>query len=459
MKTLFFQAIFLFFAVNVLAQQTMTPGFQFLGKGYDAFFGNLYDTSGNGDPGWRENVFEFTTNQNRKTPDNLWVVPDYTTSTMLSACSVEQTEKLLNDGFDYQNQVTLGFGIDLELFGASFQFSIDSKHITKTTIDEESIYAIMESTCAAYQLNMNAYLTPNITDDFRYGVDTLTDVYDETAYMTFIQTFGTHYIRELRLGGRWGWLIEFKRKSFQKMLDDSINWNIGLSYAGKVKAGFNLNGSTETNTVTTVMNSISHNFTFNIGGDYHPDSDTWMSSIRANPMPINIQAIPIWNLLISKYFPTVANLNGKKTLLMNATLNYCSWLHNNIDSTVNCTRPAPLPKPQPKPIDPNAIRGICVHNNGGYALSWKLYNDNHQNLYAQSDVFTAGNYRCLDGLQVQAMAGDHLSCGLVITAGLNNYRSCDTAKNIFNPMSTLSANYICGGSTLNPYCQFDGYSQ
>jgi len=457
MNKFLFEAFYLFLSLSVLQSQNLTPGFQFLGKGYDIFFSNLYDTSGNGDPGWKEQVFQFTTTQGLKTPDGLWVVPDYTTSTLLSACSIEQTETILNDGFDYQHSVSLGFDAELSLFNASFQFSIDSKHVVQTTISKESIYAQVESTCAAYQLNMNAYLTPNVTDEFQYGAETLTDTYDEDAYMTFVQTFGTHYIRSLRLGGRWGWLIEFNRQSFQKMLDDSINWNLGLQYAGKVKAGFHLNGSVDTNTVTKVMNSISHNFSYNIGGDYKPDSESWMASIRAAPMPIKVQAIPIWNLIDKKYLPTTTNLNLKKANLMNATVNYCNWLRLNLDSSVNCTPPQPLPQPKPSQLNPNAIRGICVQNNGGYAMSWRLYKNS--DIHADSDVFTAGNSRCLDGLQVQAQDGDSLDCGVMILAGLQDYRGCDSKNNIFDERSTLLANYVCWGSTFNPSCKFDGYSQ
>ena len=160
MKSLLFSLFFLVLPLYLIPTHSQeTPGVQFLGKGYDVYFANLYDTSGNGDQGWKEQVFQFTTNQGLKTPDGLWIVPDYTTSTILSSCSVEQSENIINDGFDYQNAVNTGVGIDLSLFNASFQFSIDSKHIANTTTDKQSIYVQMQSTCSAYQLTMNAYNT------------------------------------------------------------------------------------------------------------------------------------------------------------------------------------------------------------------------------------------------------------------------------------------------------------
>ena len=461
MRTSTLGMIFFLIAVcssGIQAQQSMTPGFQFLGRGYDVLFGNLYDTSGNGDAGWREQIFQFTTNQGLKTPDNLWLVPDYTTSLLLSTCSVDQTETILNDSFDYQNSVSVGFDINLDLFGAAFQFGIDSKHVADTTISKESIYAQLESSCAVYQLNMNRYKTPNVSEEFFYGAQSLTDIYDEDTYMQFIQTFGTHYIGQLRLGGRWGWLIEMKRNSFQKMLDDSIDWQLGLQYAGKVKAGFNVNGSVDTKTVTIVTDSISHNFSYNIGGDYKPDSNEWMSSVRANPMPIFMTPLPIWDLFTTAHLPGISNLSGKKALLLNATLNFCGWLRQTVNPKINCTRPEPLPKPTPAKLDPNAVRAICVTNNGGYAMYWRLINTNRPSVHADTDTFAAGSTRCMDGLMVQAEQGEGLSCGIMIIAGVQDYPGCDEGNN-YDPRSTLSANYVCWGSTMGPSCKFDGFSQ
>ena len=469
MRTSTLGMIFFFIAFcssAIQAQQAMTPGFQFLGRGYDVLFGNVFDTSGNGDGGWREQIFEFTTNQGLKTPDHLWSVPDYTNSLLISACSVDQTETILNDSFDYQNSVSVGFNVNLDLFGAAFQFGIDSKHVSDTTITQDSIFAQLESTCAAYQLNMNRYKTPNVTEEFVYGAQSLTDIYDEAAYMEFIQTFGTHYIQQLRLGGRWGWLIEMNRKSFQKMLDDSINWQLGLKYAGEIKAGgkssnlstgFNINGSNEQKTVSIVTDSISHNFSYNIGGEYKPEASAWMNSVRANPMPIFIQPQPIWDLFTTTYFPGISNLSVKKALLKNATLNFCSWL-TKANPKLNCTRPQPVAKPKAANLDPNAIRAICVKNIGGFAMSWKLKNSKRPNLNAESECYAAGNGRCLDGLMVQAEKGDMLNCGLMIIAGKQDYPGCGFG-NKYDPRSTLSANYVCSGSTFNPSCRFDGLTQ
>ena len=446
------------------SQTAMTPGFQFLGRGYDIYYGNPEDTSGNGDQGWREQMFQFTTTSGQKTPDNQWLVPDGTQSLLLSSCSLDQSETLINDAYDYQNTVVAGFGIDLNLFGASFQFSIDSKHIAHTTFEKESIYAQLQSTCAAYQLNVNAFKPPPFNDEFLAGVDSLTDLYDEGIYMYFIQIFGTHYARSLRLGGRWGWLIEMDRKSFQKMLDDGVDWNMGLKYAGKVTAGINANGSDDTNSMAKIMQTVLHNYSFNIGGDYKPDSGEWMASVRADPMPLGVETVPIWQVVTSHNLPSVANITVKQSNLKNATENYCKWLQNNGDPNVSCQRPTPLPKPTPgsSDPDPNSVSSICVHNNGGFALSWRLIKGDPfsflpSSVHADSDSFAAGGYRCLDANLVQAQKGDTLTCTINIIGGKHDFNACGLGVK-YDARSTLAANYVCGGGTMTPNCKFDGFS-
>jgi hypothetical protein len=89
-------------------------------------------------------------------------------------------------------------------------------------------------------------------------------------------------------------------------------------------------------------------------------------------------------------------------------------------------------------------------------MYWRLYD---KNVHVDSDYFAVGNSRCLDGLQIQAEVGDSLSCGVMILAGKQDFRGCDSEQNIFDPRSTISANYICSGTTFTPSCRFDGYTE
>jgi hypothetical protein len=436
----------------------MTPGFQFLGNGYDVFNGNIYDTTGNGDGGYREPVFSFTNKEGKKTPDGKWLVPDKTSAILLSACSIDQSQTVMNSAYDYQQSVATGIGINFEAFGAAFQFSVESKHISQTTDTQQSIYAQLESTCAVYQLAMNVYDPPVVSSDFLEGAKSLPLSYDEDAYMTFIQVFGTHYIRQLKLGGRWGWLIEFSMKDFQSMLDDQVNFNLGLSYAGRIKAGLNINSTTDENTTTRVMNSISHNFSYNIGGDYQPDALAWQQSVRGNPMPIRLDLTPLYELFKERYLSDVANISEKAVLLKQAIVSYCDWLKRNNDPNVNCSRPEPKPRPQPRSLAKDAIHRICVENNGAFGMWFVLFNQDHPNFSSESSFYPQNQKRCLDGMQIQASDGDKLSCKVNVSGGSKNV-PCQGGNHQYDSRSTLQANYICWGSSTLVTCQFKGFSE
>ena len=82
---------------------------------------------------------------------------------------------------------------------------------------------------------------------------------------------------------------------------------------------------------------------YNIGGEFKPEVHAWMGSVQEKPMPIQVNGYPIWELLNPLNFPSIPDIGLKQNHLRNATLNYCNWLRQNYDSSVECTKPSPLP--------------------------------------------------------------------------------------------------------------------
>ena len=79
-----------------------------------------------------------------------------------------------------------------------------------------------------------------------------------------------------------------------------------------------------------------------------------------------------------------------------------------------------------------------------------------------SDVFTEGNSRCLDGMQIGAQRGDWLTCHVQIKAGTNpycNWGSPGVKGWRFDERAVLQANYECTGSTKVNNCHFVGLSE
>jgi hypothetical protein len=362
---------------------------------------------------------------------------------------------MINSGFSYIRKVSTGVDMFGDFFGVKFDFSIDTKHIRKATEDKESIFAQMESLCTAYKLTMHTYDHPAVDPNFLAGVKSLPLEYDEDAYMTFLRTFGTNVVTGMTLGGRWGWQMEFKLDDYKSMMDDSISVGIYLAYAGKVKAGFNITHSEDTKLYMRVMSSISKNYSFNVGGTFSPDVLRWEESVRSQPMPVHMTLMSVSDLFTESYVPAVENLTTRKANIVNATKGYCQYLNRNVDPSVNCTPPAPIPMPTPAPPAKNMINGVCVRNSGGYALKFDELIPGTPRV-ATSDTYTAGNNRCLVGDMIDAQFGDTLTCRVHIIAGIS--KDCDGDGFKFKPTSKLLSNYECTGSTTIVRCRFTGLS-
>ena len=442
-------------AVLQLTFSQVTPGFQFLGFGYDALKGNPLDTSGAGDVGFRTSVFEFTTKEGHKTADGKWDIPDKTTAQQTSSCSVDQTTSIINSGYAYNRLVKSGFDLSGSVFGVDFGLSVDSKHVRQTTENRQSIFSHVTAQCSVYKLSMHTFDAPALDSNFAAGVQYLPLEFDEHKYYRFIHEFGTHAVVAMVLGGRWGWQSEFRLNDFQKLVDDSIDVSANIGYAGKVKAGLNVSGSTNTSLVSRVMRSVSRNSSFNTGGDFNKDVYEWVKSVRDTPMPVHMSLIPLAELLSSDYLPGVANLTTRSKLLGQAVNGYCGYV-NRTDGPVECTPAKPIPLPIPHGVRPNATRRVCLKNGGGFALSFDAFVVGSSHSKA-SGMFANGESRCLDGMQFGAQRGDVLECTAHIVGGSTT--KCDGDGFPFDDRATLAANYECTGSTFVNKCKFTGLSE
>jgi len=452
---MFLVAQLLLGAASIAASQK-TPGFQFLGFGYDLLHGNPRETSGYGDPGFRTSIFEFSDTQKQKTSDGKWDIPDKTTSQAMSACSSQQTQTMINSAYSYKRAVETGIDIAGNVFGVEFDFSVDTVHVRQTTESKKSIFAQVDAMCSAYKLTMFTYDHPPVSSNFLAGVKSLPDTYDEDAYMNFLRAFGTHVVTQMILGGRWGWQSEFKLDDFQLLMDDSVDVSLYLGYAAKVKAGMKLDHNESTQLITRVTSAIYKNSSYSIGGQFETDLGKWQLSVQAKPMPIQTSLTQLSELFTESYLPGIENITTKRENFQKALTNYCSYLSKSKGLNISCSAPQPIPMPTPPPDTKDSIHRVCVRNQGGYALNFDMYipNSTHS---ATSDTFVAGTDRCLDGMMIDAEGSDFLKCRIHIIAGVSV--ECPGQGYRYSPLSKRQSNYECWGTTTRPNCEFRGLSQ
>lgn len=439
------------------AQDTSdTPGFQFLGFGYDSLLGNTLATTGLGDDGFRTNIFKFTHNEGQKTTDGKWDIPDKTTSQAFTACAQEEDMKIIDSLFAYTKTVEDTLDLDAGGAGVTAGFSVDSKNVEASTHNHTSIFAHISYVCAVYELTVHEYDSPALDENFVKGVQSLPTTYDEEAYMSFILEFGTHVVHSLKAGGRWGWQTEFKEDSFVSMLDYGVDVNLGLNYAGKIQAGIAFNHSADTSTINAVTSAIYKNSTFNIGGEFNPNPEQWMKNLQNNPMPVHLGLTSLDKFLTPLYLPDQDDVDAKADGMRTALDSYCAYRQKNLDPDVSCEAPQPVPPPQPHPVADNAIRQVCVENEAGFVLYFMISDvDSSTGIEATSDRYPIGRRECVDAYLLHADRNDRVKCTVQAIAGKR--QDCEGDQWYpYDQRAQLRAVYKCTGATLTYSCAFQG---
>jgi len=436
-----------------------TPGFAYLGTGYDVLFGNPLATGGMGDEGLKPRaIFDFTYDKGMTTTDDMYQIPDDTNARVFSSCSTEMKQENYNSAYSYQKMIDNSFDISAKIglpsqASIDFNLGVDVRNTRNHTNNQEEVYAHVSSTCTAYQLSMNLFKQPNITEDFQYGVQAMPVDYDIDEYAELMDAYGTHYISELKAGGRWGLQMSFKSKDYQSLLDNYVDVHAGIGFTAGASSGkLNISSKTDEKTMYMISSAVYENTTFNTGGEYNADPEVWMQSVKKEPMPVHMVLKPLYDLFDTRHLPMEdpTDLKAKKANMKKALQDWCNWQMTQ-DPTFNCTPQEPKPMPTPAPIGKNAIRRVCVTNQGGFMLDWHMETTN--GISAETDSFVAGKTECLDGTDVDAENGDFLGCECHATAGKTVM--CDKPWYQYSSQSNLQSNYICTGTTGGMDCKFD----
>lgn len=438
-----------------------TPGFSFLGAGYDLLEGNPLATDGLGDPGYRRNLFRWTYDEALTTTDGQYRIADKTESRTFSVCSNEMSEQVYNSAYSYQKLISTSFDIDVNIgipggSSVDFSFGIDVRNTRNHTDTKEEIYAHVSATCTRYQLSMFLFDQANVSTDFDRAVAQMPVDFDMDAYARLISAFGTHYVSQMKAGGRWGLQMSFKSDKYQALIDNYIDIHAGIKFvAGQSNGNIQANHTEDEKTTYLIAQSVASNKTFNTGGTYNADPTIWMDSVKKDPMPIHMSLVEIASLFNKWNLPDhdPVDLVAKQANMKKAVASYCEYQQNKTEG-FDCMPQLPIPMPTPTPIGQNPVRRVCVQNSGGYLLWWRM--DTPGGVGAKTDNFAAGQTECIDGTDVNAKRGDVLGCHAYAIAGHDV--DCGKPWHQYDEHSTLQANYKCDGSTLSIQCNFDGIS-
>ena len=216
---------------------TIMPNIGYTLDGYDIFFGNPLTTGSAGatpDPGFRlQQIFE-AVYSGKVTPDKMYSVPDGMLIRSCSGtCSMTFASTLISGTRAYQSTLEEKASAGFTVFGASFSASVDFKTVETSTKNQSTFFTQSEVSCCAYTASILQYTPPAFTKNFLTGVDSLPKTYEKSAYRKFINTFGTHYIKEANMGALYGQQSSISSESWGKMVDQDIKIDVSAGYSGE----------------------------------------------------------------------------------------------------------------------------------------------------------------------------------------------------------------------------------
>ncbi|CAE7194570.1 ivns1abpa [Symbiodinium sp. KB8] len=332
----------------------------YLGMAYDMFRGmpqpwQTPDDNGEVvDPGWRVRaIFEVSTDRGHDSEDGECLVPEGASVTREEACSFQTESTEVATGYEFQQLLKKRFqdkssldggskaavdiyGLHRDILGISggsgafFSSSREFRHIQKGTSRHH--YAVAAATCTVYHAVLDDR-PKRLSDAFRADVKRLPSYLANDThgyYKRFVDDWGTHYSRKIRMGARVSQLVEFdqvafneaKRKGFNSLKGSSSSQRISL-LGGLFQFGHDeghRQSSSTSRYVDKFFNKKSYrafSACYGAKGEcpQQVGEDGWRAAAGQDPMPLFASFESILALLTSEYFRGDREIDNKRRSL------------------------------------------------------------------------------------------------------------------------------------------------
>jgi len=269
------------------------PDIDYALKGYDIFFGNPHASDADTDPGFRAAIFKVDYSDNNISGDKRFNIPNGMEIIKCNHnCKIDMSTTMIKGTKSYQKTLEAKASVTGSVpVLASFSASADYKEIKKHIEEEHYLYTSTEVTCCVYVATIKPYKQPEFTDDFKSGVNTLKEEYNEKTYDNFIKAYGTHYIKKAHLGAVYGQQSSISKSKWSDLERTEIDIKAAANYNGR----FNLNveGGTkkETELAKTFENAVEKHKKYFFGQKPPKDGNvsTWINMVKAEPQPIKLE--------------------------------------------------------------------------------------------------------------------------------------------------------------------------
>lgn len=312
---------------SALAQDAL-PNIDYLGAGYNIFLGNPRCTDGI-DPGFVDTgkVLQLNYDDGRMTDDQRYIIPDHTRAKGAAVCESEFESEEIYGAKSYFDSLSVDAKTDFGGFGASFSASVDYQSVSSGTSSNGNMFQEMKATCSVYEVSTEQFDTPQATEDFTKGIESLPESFDgsEQQFWDFIKVFGTHVMIAMEMGGRAGHRLEFTQEAWTSFQSSGTDVAMAAKYSGIISAGVELETDEETSLAKEFSDQSVSDNKYNVGGKYSTNTDEWTESVRTEPMPIKYTLTRLDEILTTAYMPSSDEsvLSSRQEALRAAIDGYC----------------------------------------------------------------------------------------------------------------------------------------
>lgn len=319
----------------------------YLMKGYNLIQGNPMDPD-QLDPGFASKIFETTYEQNKKTSDQRWNIPDNIEIVAKPTCSSSYSSETLSTQSDYQKSLqakvavsgSASYGLVEASFSASTEYTKTSsvlKSNTKTIIKTEA-------TCAVYEGKNQNGIPPKFTDNF---VESVKQTLKSKDYSMFLDDFGTHFISKVTMGARYAKLQELSKEKQEKMQEEGIDVQLTASVSAEGTGSLSVDASVKVSDKQTEKfeKAVENVKIVSIGSSPPKDgnTETWVADTIADStriLPISYSLRSIVHLFKPQYFERHPDIDYRtfKREITETLLNYCKAM-KRIHKNAECEGP------------------------------------------------------------------------------------------------------------------------
>jgi len=306
MRFIFLSVIAIFMASGCDAERF--PNVRFLGMGYNAIKGNPDNNLR--DPGFSFGVIDFSWEEGHMTSDRKYVVPDYVQALQTKSCSFQSEVSTVTGSESYQDSLSVDVSVDVGgsygPWGARFSSSVGYKEVNQGTSEYRRVYTNARAKCIEYELAVNFRRLPvKVTADFARAVNGLSFSQNDTAYIKFINDYGTHVTSRVTMGAKMIIRSSFEQEAWTEMEETGLNVGVAaeVSFMHVASVGVGVETATEKEQREEFEQMRSSHLESYLGS--HPPSngnkEAWAETAGDAPYPVSYKLAPLTAFITAKF--------------------------------------------------------------------------------------------------------------------------------------------------------------